>query len=416
MNMLATIDLGGTHCRFARFAVTARGLALEAVETCPTARLQDGSAVLAQWESCLHTPLSQVAALVMGVAGPVQDGLRARLSNAPLRIDLNAAMPQFGLRRARVVNDFVCEACACLTRVGERSRHLLGPADIPCPSHRSSGGALAPVAVLGAGTGLGSGWLVPQMDNGLLRWSPLPSEAGHQAFAFLGREEEEFAAFARERLERPLLRPDDVVTGRGLAVLHQFLTGRELTPAGGSADPALVCPLSGADLCALGAVHVVLQWSVPHRRHGVAQSCRHGTSGFCGRFFHGSGAGGAGAHPCPPLCGRAQRTVGRGLAGGRPGRSAGREIAGSFIIETSASRRGKAGAKTRRRRSRDLRLLILCGTVVGLVTRESGRRACRIEEGSGGCGEASGLVWDGRGERSLSCHLTRWIFFYLTIV
>ena len=94
MNMLATIDLGGTHCRFARFAVTAHGLALEAVETCPTARLQDGSAVLAQWESCLHTPLSQVAALVMGVAGPVQDGLRARLSNAPLRIDLNAVMPQ----------------------------------------------------------------------------------------------------------------------------------------------------------------------------------------------------------------------------------------------------------------------------------------------------------------------------------
>ena len=30
MNMLATIDLGGTHCRFARFTVTARGLALDA--------------------------------------------------------------------------------------------------------------------------------------------------------------------------------------------------------------------------------------------------------------------------------------------------------------------------------------------------------------------------------------------------
>ena len=135
MNMLATIDLGGTHCRFARFAVTAHGLALEAVETCPTARLQDGSAVLAQWESCLHTPLSQVAALVMGVAGPVQDGLRARLSNAPLRIDLNAVMPQFGLRRARVVNDFVCEACACLTRVGEPAsagtgRHPLSVASL----------------------------------------------------------------------------------------------------------------------------------------------------------------------------------------------------------------------------------------------------------------------------------------------
>ena len=157
MHMLAAIDLGGTHCRFARFAATPRGLDLEAVETCPTAGLQDSDTVLQQWESCLHTPLSRVAALVIGVAGPVQDGLRARLSNAPLRIDLNAVMPQFGLRRARVVNDFVCEACACLTRVGERSLHLLGPADIPCPSHRSPGEAPAPVAVLGAGTGLGSG-------------------------------------------------------------------------------------------------------------------------------------------------------------------------------------------------------------------------------------------------------------------
>ena len=236
MSMLAAIDLGGTHCRFARFTATPRGPALDAVETCPTADLQDSGAILEQWENCLHTPLSQVAALVMGVAGPVQDGLRARLSNAPLQIDLKAVMPHFGLRRARVVNDFVCEACACLTRVGERSRHLLGPADLPCPAHRSPREALAPVAVLGAGTGLGSGWLVPQTGSGQLRWLPLPSEAGHQAFAFLGREEEDFAAFARERLGRPFLRPDDVVTGRGLVVLHKFLTGRELSPAAAAAE------------------------------------------------------------------------------------------------------------------------------------------------------------------------------------
>ena len=38
-------------------------------------------------------------------------------------------------------------------------------------------------------------------------------------------------------------------------------------------------------------------------------------------------------------------------------------------------------------------------------TRESGRRACRIEEGLGGCGEASGLVQNGRMD-----------IFYLTIV
>lgn len=111
---------------------------------------------------------------------------RARLSNAPLRIDLNAVMPQFGLRRARVVNDFVCEACACLTRVGERSLHLLGPADIPCPSHRSPGEAPAPVAVLGAGTGLGSGWLVPQADGGGCAGRPCRQSPGIRPLPFWG--------------------------------------------------------------------------------------------------------------------------------------------------------------------------------------------------------------------------------------
>ena len=112
MNMLATIDLGGTHCRFARFTVTARGLALDAVETCPTARLKDSDAVLEQWEKRQHTSLSQVAALVMGVAGPVPDGLTARLSNAPCGWIGNR---HAALRPAscQVVNDFVCEACAC---------------------------------------------------------------------------------------------------------------------------------------------------------------------------------------------------------------------------------------------------------------------------------------------------------------
>lgn len=243
MSLLAAIDLGGTHCRLACFTVTARGLELEAVTTCPTAGLEDGSAVLSRWEAQLHLPLARVTALVMGVAGPVRDGLTARLSNAALTVDLGAAMPRFGLRLARVVNDFVCEACACLTPVGAGARHLLGPADVPCPASCPTADAPAPVAVLGAGTGLGTGWLVPYTVGGRLCWQALPSEAGHQAFPFLGREEEAFAAFARAHLAVPVLRGDDVVTGRGLAVLHHFLTGRELTPAGAAAEGlAADCP------------------------------------------------------------------------------------------------------------------------------------------------------------------------------
>lgn len=234
MNVFAAIDLGGTHCRFARFRETPHGLELEAVEQCATAELQDSDAVLEAWEQTLQMPLAAVSALVMGVAGPVQDAQRARLSNAPLRIDLRGAAPRFGLRCCRVVNDFVCEACACLTAVGTRSRHLLGPEVAPPASRQQAGPA--PVAVLGAGTGLGTGWLVPYPEAGGVHWQALPAEAGHTAFAFVSREEEEFAAFACARLGVPLLRGDDIVTGRGLAVLHHFLTGRALSPVAAAAE------------------------------------------------------------------------------------------------------------------------------------------------------------------------------------
>lgn len=119
MHMLAAIDLGGTHCRFARFAATPRGLDLEAVETCPTAPACRTVIRSCSSGKAVCTPRCHGwQRWSWALPGLCRMVWRARLSNAPLRIDLNAVMPQFGLRRARVVNDFVCEACACLTRVG----------------------------------------------------------------------------------------------------------------------------------------------------------------------------------------------------------------------------------------------------------------------------------------------------------
>ena len=234
MTLLAAIDLGGTHCRFARFRKNAQMLELEEVAQCSTAELSDTEAVLERWEQTMSTSLSAVDVLIMGVAGPVQGNFQARLSNAPLQIDLRGAPARFGVRICRVVNDFVCEAYSCLSPAGSCSVHLLGP-DISFPV--SSGQAdPAPMAVLGAGTGMGTGWLVPYRDTGRLNWRALPAEAGHMAFAFVGREEEEFATFARARLGVSILRGDDIVTGRGVAVLHHFLTGRALTPAAAAAE------------------------------------------------------------------------------------------------------------------------------------------------------------------------------------
>ncbi len=226
--MLAVMDIGGTHCRLARFREEAAGPELEAVVVRPTADMADTAALLRAWEDGLGAPLSAARALVMGVAGPVGPDGGARLSNAALTVEPRTAA-RFGVRRCRVVNDFIAEACACLTPVGAHAVRLFEP-ETPPPAD-DDGPDAGPVAVLGAGTGLGTAWLVPGRDaTGRPRRMPLPSEFGHTPFPFTGKEEEAFAAFAREELRR-VPRADDVATGRGVALLHAFLSGERLPEA-----------------------------------------------------------------------------------------------------------------------------------------------------------------------------------------
>lgn len=228
--MLAVMDIGGTQCRLARFGEDGPQPELEAVQVRATADMPDTDALLRAWEEALTTPLSAARALVMGVAGPVSPEGAARLSNAALTVDPRAVSARFGLRRCLVVNDFVTEAWACLTPAGAGAVRLFGPCR-PAPT-AADGPEAGPVAVLGAGTGLGAAWLVPGRDAaGRPCRRAFPSEFGHAPFPFEGREEQEFAAFAREALHRRTLCADDVTSGRGAALLYAFLCGERLPEA-----------------------------------------------------------------------------------------------------------------------------------------------------------------------------------------
>ena len=240
MACLASIDLGGTHCRLARFDLCHGQLRLVSCSVCLTTEVRDTADLLRRWAVTQDCVLQDVDALVVAAAGPVLDGRTVHLSNAALHLDLRQAGQHFGPRYCLVVNDFRAEACAALTEVGESARHLGGP-------RRSSPGQCAwgaaqPVAILGPGTGLGSAWLLP-VSHTPGGWQAMPAEAGHTLFAFTGPDEMDFAAFAAARLGRSLLYGDDVVSGRGLALLHQYLTGEDLTPAGAAAvGLAADCP------------------------------------------------------------------------------------------------------------------------------------------------------------------------------
>ncbi len=213
MPTLLTVDIGGTNCRFARFSIEKGALTLMGTARRQTADIPDTQALMDACAAALLAP-GKADALVIGMAGPIAGQRRTRLTNAPLELDLSDAETRYGVGACLLVNDFLAEACACLTPIGAGAFPVLGPRDATTGD--------GTIGIIGAGTGLGTASLV---RDSLGAWLPLPAEGGHAAFPFTGKEEADFQAFAASALGLSYLRGDDVLTGRGLCLLHAFLTG-----------------------------------------------------------------------------------------------------------------------------------------------------------------------------------------------
>lgn len=89
-------------------------------------------------------------------------------------------------------------------------------------ARRSRPPSRGPIGIIGAGTGLGTASLIRDSHGS---WLPLPAEGGHVIFPFIGKEEEAFQDFAAREFGLACLSGDHVLSGRGLRLLHLFLTG-----------------------------------------------------------------------------------------------------------------------------------------------------------------------------------------------
>ncbi|KAF5061037.1 Glucokinase [anaerobic digester metagenome] len=225
MATILAADIGGTNSRFGHFeAVPGSEAGLVDSRSFPTSSVRSLPELLRMLaESGFGLTPAAADRIVLAVAGPVLDGARCRLTNAAWGIDLDD--PSTGLPRARTVliNDFVAQALGCGT-----AHAALTALDVQSGDARHSGGRLGVTAALGAGTGLGHCALVPLPGGGVL---PVPSEGGHAPLAFVDEEEFAFLAFLKKRTGHSHAFGDVVVSGAGLSSLHEFLTGRRLTPA-----------------------------------------------------------------------------------------------------------------------------------------------------------------------------------------
>jgi glucokinase len=85
----------------------------------------------------------------------------------------------------------------------------------------------APLAVIGAGTGLGHATLIPLGKGG---YTAISSEGGHSSFPFESAAEVKYMLHLLRASGEPYVRAETVVSGGGLSRLHHFLTGERLEP------------------------------------------------------------------------------------------------------------------------------------------------------------------------------------------
>ena len=227
---ILSADIGGTNSRFGYFEADQAGN-LSVVHT-QWFRTEEAASFghlvrqLGESEFRLNPADADIA--VIAVAGPVERGVYSAPPLIPWDIDMGNARADYGFKRSILINDFIAQAYATRSITGESAQKIL-------PGHAVPGGT---VAVIGAGTGLGKALLVPLRSGGFVA---IPSEGAHANFPFVSEEEFRFQEFLVQELGEDYITANSVVSGRGLTLVHQFLTGEKLEPKDAMAQCTVNC-------------------------------------------------------------------------------------------------------------------------------------------------------------------------------
>ena len=147
------------------------------------------------------------------IAGPVVNNTSI-LTNLAWSLDTQRLEQELAIANVRLINDFEAVGYGVLG---------LAPSDL-CTLQASNPQIHAPVAVIGAGTGLGEGFLIRQQTG----YQVYPSEGGHADFAPRSELEFQLLKYLLEKHNIQRISAERVISGQGIVAIYQFLRDRDV--------------------------------------------------------------------------------------------------------------------------------------------------------------------------------------------
>lgn len=152
------------------------------------------------------------ASACFAIAGPVVNNT-VKLTNLTWSLDSKRLESELGIAPISLINDFAAIGYGILG-LGETDLHTLQPGK---PQ------STAPIGVIGAGTGLGQGYLIHLGGD----YQVFGSEGGHVDYAPRSELEFQLLKYLLDRHDIQRVSVERVVSGQGIVAIYQFLRDRQ---------------------------------------------------------------------------------------------------------------------------------------------------------------------------------------------
>lgn len=213
MTLLLAGDIGGTKT-ILRLVDASDSQELQTIyeETYRSGDFPDLVPLVQQFLIKANTPVPQKACFA--IAGPVVDNT-AKLTNLTWFLDTDRLKQELGIDSMCLINDFAAVGYGIF---GLTKQDLL---TLQVGKHKLE----APIAIIGAGTGLGQGFLIKQGNY----YQVFPSEGGHADFAPRSELEFQLLKYLLDKHDIQRVSVERVVSGQGVVAIYQFLRDRKIS-------------------------------------------------------------------------------------------------------------------------------------------------------------------------------------------